>query len=800
MKTKPADIGHVAPSYEKPKTYNTLVIRPEYRLSLRLGEIERLFLNPPNTTAGRMERLQVLGLFYFPLKHAKATAAFNGEAGARGAWEYFKKEIVGSDKDDEADKEIQKRLKEWVVQRCNDKGLVAPYAGGSTATGAGELPLPAEENDAGQPQVDAQKGHFAKIRVPGGHSYIYPDTRKFHPNHDGDYSIPMDVENMHQAEEMCLHDNPVLGAIPLIATLEKRNSAGGEWKPVEDAMIYFQLVHPYDLPAYDNKTSPRVQLNRPPLRVSNMQTSPPTAAGVGPAKLDNTALAVPDATDPQQSNCSSAHGGKRTLAVADNIFELKVDLKTHKDQAAGTHDLKDRPGFYAEHANATRKTEVKGPFFNLPEAAPAVGNKHKHAVRAKTDKNGEAGVIFRPSLKGGDRYRIRVYLGPPTQADGDGTGPLAVKVETGTFVIWRNIRISRVLSMPCQNMVSDIQYQIVAQTLGDLTKFWHVLRDKPKETCQLTLGVTKKDGTFVGYHEVDLSPRGDSSCAYDGFIKQLARAFCEVAVDPGAETPRALTNDEWKGAIKAAIDFVKVENPAHVFPNNAVGVDIDELVIDPNKTTSINVTNSFVLIPLRSAQEYNKKVGVTSPKAIALTGPGLANAGDFDTWFDDCLLHPFAHYLAQGGYLPGLTLLQTSTISTWHATNLLGDYSIGLGYRICMLRGGRDLYPYAQRQVPDKTLYRDGMAPAHPVPAVYGTVEWLNNARYDDYGYSALLAHEWGHCLFHTHAPPQPSPGATTIHDPTADGYCVMTYLPMEGHFCAKCLFALRGWSSVNTI
>ena len=67
LKTRPRDIGHVAPSFEDPKRVNSLVIRPEYRISIKLGDIERLFKHRPGTKEGRMERMQVCGLFYFPL-------------------------------------------------------------------------------------------------------------------------------------------------------------------------------------------------------------------------------------------------------------------------------------------------------------------------------------------------------------------------------------------------------------------------------------------------------------------------------------------------------------------------------------------------------------------------------------------------------------------------------------------------------------------------------------------------------------------------------------------------------------
>ena len=105
LPTTTADIAHVAPDFSDRRVFNTLVIRPDLRISLRLGRIEELFPNQPNTSLGRMERLQVLGLFYFPLGHNRANTAFNGigaPAAANrmiGAWEWFKTKILNNAND-----------------------------------------------------------------------------------------------------------------------------------------------------------------------------------------------------------------------------------------------------------------------------------------------------------------------------------------------------------------------------------------------------------------------------------------------------------------------------------------------------------------------------------------------------------------------------------------------------------------------------------------------------------------------------------------------------------------------------
>ena len=94
--------SHVAPSYGGFTTYNTLRIRPEYRISLRMGEIDKLFPWPIDSIPGRLARMQVLGLFYWPLKHRVAAGKTAKPPGARlnenqaayvEAWKYFKKKF-----------------------------------------------------------------------------------------------------------------------------------------------------------------------------------------------------------------------------------------------------------------------------------------------------------------------------------------------------------------------------------------------------------------------------------------------------------------------------------------------------------------------------------------------------------------------------------------------------------------------------------------------------------------------------------------------------------------------------------
>ncbi|MCG7853662.1 MAG: hypothetical protein MIO92_14180, partial [Methanosarcinaceae archaeon] len=696
-------------------------------------------------------------------------------------------------------------------------------------------------------------------RFPGCYTYVATDGYPFHPNHDANYSMPMGTENMWKAEEMCLHDNPVLGAIPVIAKVEKLENKSGEWKPVKDATVYFQLAEPYEFdkfPAFDNAVSPSQQLNCPPLRKTAMVKT--TGADApdetkGPHKHVKAALEKIAKTDgdPQVDNCPSAHGGKRGLDVYKNIFEYKVDFRTHKkwtDLEAADEKL--RPGFHAEHGDDDRKRQVKGPFY--PEIKePADKTAHPHAVCAKTNEDGYAGVIFKPSTIGGERYRLRAYVGPDTikGPGSDGKGISAASVETGTFVVWRNYRVSKVVHMPYGSMSETMLNQFKTGTVetdhrdNDHTTGYGKSPDADTyEYFKCALGFSKKNGTDTGYSTVDLAETGDPNCSYEGFFKILAYSFGELELDPGADSSTAISDADWKAALKAAKDFLKIPGANHdtvTAGTNNYTVDIDRLFVS---NAAVQSSTSFALIPLMSLNDYNKNLGPSDElrkeikklslsrwfskaakkrynellielerlnaikkiptKTVAEANTIKPGANDiisdaFDTWFDRKILEPFAHHLVGQGFRPGLTMIQMPTISTWHACGTLGDYAIGLGYRVCIMNAGCDKYPYNHRQ-----YYHPIYDENHARWYMRYRRDGMNTSlgKEDEYGYSALMAHEWGHCLFREHSPPDPDAGATTIHDDIADGFCVMSYCPMEGHFCGKCNLSLRGWRNINTL
>lgn len=173
--TTQGDIGHVAPDFDDRGHFNTLVLRPEYRLSIRLGDIDALCPEEASTDAGRQRRLQLLGYFYEPLTSTGLADAFNF------AWNWFTTELGKSESD------LVTEVKEQIVEN-------------------GRLPAP---------------GEFAKIWFPGSFCYNSSDVGEGlgGPVHATDHV-------KFRRERAMWNANNVLGAVPIIAKAERRVDSG----------------------------------------------------------------------------------------------------------------------------------------------------------------------------------------------------------------------------------------------------------------------------------------------------------------------------------------------------------------------------------------------------------------------------------------------------------------------------------------------------------------------------------------------------------------------------------------------
>ncbi len=756
LPTNEIDIGHVAPSFPDEELWNTLVLRARYRISLRLGSIEALFKDEPDTAAGRMARLQVLGLFYFPLAHSKALQAFNGlpataAAGGnpalpaiKGSWQYFKETIAGGVDDAGADAHIQTLLEEWIVED-------------------GGLPHPAED-----PKKPDKDKNFAAIRQPGGYTFLHDATMNV--NNDASYALDFG-DDLYAAETRYRTDNPVLGKIPLVATIEKLDPYTMEWKPAKDEWVYFQLQDPYDLPEFDNTVSVLDQYNRPPLRKSTIGP-PAKASAAGPEKFakveeEPTGARKPNAKDPQRGNAPADRGG----LAGQNSLDDGTDVANIVFSTTST------PGFNAAHAPA-RATAPDT--YLLAEKATPQGNSHKHAVRAKTNDKGEAGVLFTPSRCGGDRYRIRAYIGPadpanPKPHESDGTGMRANMVETGTFVNWRNVRISRYIRQPADSTHADL--------LTDFNTHSGLVIGGAAATSASYLGLASIDAAkpaATRFQTADFSetvPAGFktnpvSGDPFEPIRVQWARAFCELVVDPGAGTPDDLSAAEWNSMRQRAVADMRARMGAF-----GLNLDLNRLFFMDN--ASIGVNDSVTSLPMRHSQSYNTAYAGAHPRRIRMTAANGNNRTNIDNLFWSVAVQSMGRHLASNGYLPGLTLVQSGFGAGWQLWNDI-DMNSGLAvnFRSGFVWMGAEGYP----------------ATINPVGGSPGQLT---------YNFTSNSAHELGHVQLRWHGPGNdPGGGAgggnqPGFHDSIAsnESICVMSYQSCEGQFCAKCTFALRGWN-----
>jgi len=715
--------AYLAPDFREPRAlFNALRVRPSYRITLRRGEIEHLFRHEPNTREGRMERLQVLGLFYFPLEHRQAATAYTA------CWEWVRQRtFIAMEDEDEADREVQRWLRDWVVE-------------------LGRLPEPAED-----PANPDDHRNFRKIRIPGGYTFMDANPAP-RPNRDGRSNYRFNFgADLYQMETRYYRDNPVLRRIPLVARVERQMAPGAEWEPAPNVAVYFQLVRPYDLPEFDTLNSPAAQYNRPPLRNTNMGTAGTGGAALGPALIVEREEANSDENDPQLNNCRSNRGGERGRGnLADGSDVADVILR-----------VQSTPGFNEAHTTPVAR-ELPHPPYPVAERVRPSGESHRHAVKAMTNDEGEAGVIFTPSRCGGDRYRFRVYIGPPTLPS-DGTDDAAVRVETGTFVMWRSIRVSRYVRVLANAPEASLLTQAQAAPYPVTSA-----NDYLDRLDVMHLDPATGTYTRVGLPTADFDRIGDNATTFDGIKQQFAKAFCEIDTDSYLRGPETLTQAEWEAAMDQAVADGEVGRSTLSMNN----LDVRRLVCR-EAGSPVTVNDAVACVPTRTAEAYNALVTNTNQEI------GLRSTGGPTSWwrrqieslFDDYVLPGFLRHLSRNGRIPGLTIIQAAAYSSWQTfREPLGfDFWSGyaLHYRGAYVVRGSDEYP--------TQIGNPGMP----------------------YDYTSNTCHEMGHTLYREHAPgggagsPRPQE-----HDASGHNICLMSYSQCEGQFCAKCLFALRGWDA----
>ncbi len=705
---------------------STLVVDPPYRISLKMGDIEDLFSDNPNTTRGRMTRLQVLGLYYYPIPPAEALGRwFRKSDPARGAiaafkpcFDWVKEKIFQVNQNSQADEVIQRALTERLVSSA----VPPDFQGGQPP--ADHCPIPESADTPANPTP----ANFAKIRIPGNFTFMdFPaflmekSLSSYLPNSNARKFCNGEILDW---EREITQANEALGKIPLVAVVEKKS--GDDWVPAEDVSVHFGLVDSYALPAY-NAGNP-----------SDQQFSPPPAPAHVTGRIQtNTQQGDNAAGDPRNGNCPAALGGTKGSPIS-SVFKT-----THTPGFTCDHDDRQKPGDKV--------------YFNT-------GTMTGDTVRVQTNEKGESGVIFLPSRIAGDRFRIRVHVGNPTLTN-DGTGVDSVAVETGTFVVWRNVRVSRILQ-------KDVSNTPIASELSN---------------AEFVSGFPVANHSRVA-NRLCRVPSPSNQFVYPAFPAveyrdKLAGAYLEVEFDD--PVPRAITDDEYKRAVR----FVKNSARKKLADLNLPKFDMDKLI-----PSSWQVKNTLALLAIRPPWDYNDQFWFGDSKKIAMVGPRTVYGPMLQSiraFIMRVLMPAMMQGLLKNGALPGLSILRSPAFSTWHFT---------------------------LESNPVKRLGSNGglLGMGLPVRACY---IFQHVGAHGDY--QTLLAHENGHNLFRTHASGGGASGANHLrHDiplnwqtaahnyngnpvfpwpgtPPGQFDCMMSYIRTNNHtdaFCTFCNLAMRGW------
>ncbi len=467
--------------------------------------------------------------------------------------------------------------------------------------------------------------------------------------------------------------------------------------------------------------------------------------------------AVEDA-DPQKDNVDKKYGGRRGLPVegegtGDNfkpgVFEVGKERQGLHSKRSDKHaDYGDLPV-----AGAVEPTTERN------DAGEEV-KKHAYAVAARTNDKGMAGVIFTPSRIGGDCFKIRAYVGPESLefAGDDRTGPVT---ETGTMVVWRNIRLGRYLRLeiPPQVGVSAAvtdMWTNSTTTTNTIARMWRRYR--------LADGMGTIDADPVMAANLPKRTNGADNLKYyrpvDVDVLQLEeqynRCYCEFIID-ARDYPEAMTDAVLADAITAAQEAAKESGEV-------------AKVVDWN-TLLFHDFTSPVMLNIREWNHYNTLIAAGPvPKPPDLTAGDMASVR---TALSQHAAYALMESFSGGGVLPGLTIVHAARGDSWDKVGNPGSALFtsgrGMASRGCFL-----LYT--------NSTYRAGTF---------------------CYNLTANTAHELGHVLIRQHQRPDPGNGDIDTHQaatgrgvtPASDTcVCIMSYRGCYGEYCGRCGLALRGW------
>lgn len=482
-------------------------------------------------------------------------------------------------------------------------------------------------------------------------------------------------------------------------------------------------------------------------------------ADVGQKKLIDDLLAAEEAKcdvgDPQKKNAAAVpYGGK--ARHAGGIAEV---LETPAGRRDGFHTLR------GGQLPATGTLELA--------ALPADVGAHPHAVVCQTNAEGVAGTLFMPSHVGGDAYRLRAYIDPAWLLARAPAVMHPSSAETGTMVVWRNLRMHRYLRMatpPAAGYSAGLQATLNTAPVNRIgtpeyarmfldtdVATVSVLPSLPNEAIyapnSLAQAARGSAGEKMMYRPVAVTPKS--------FKEQLAWAYCELLEDcAGVEAIDDAIRTAAAVAARAAMDASGKIVPPVSWP--------DLIFVDH--------TSPF-LLNLRGFAEYNALTGARGFTALQADDP----TQDFSTAMD-WAWEAIAEELSGGGVLPGLTLIQVPRGDTWDFRALNVKTTITSGY------GTAARAAFLSHT---EGVYRGFFA----------------------YSATANALHEFGHVLGLAHQPPAGADLLAAHQGPVAapfakpdvaagEAVCVMSYSGCYGDYCGHCLLALRGFhqTHINTL
>lgn len=449
-------------------------VKYEYQIDFQLGDFDDLFAHAPGTPNGRKERLQVAGLFSHPVVHPESDACL------QFSWQYAGSLNGGA----VTDPLLKQTLSGFAIE-------------------GGALPAP---------------GNFAKLRLPKFRSLysmfmmraIFPEDefkwgdgyQKGEKDLEKPYAKFILGETPSDMEAEFVRINPALGKLPLVATVKQRKvGSATPWAgadPAIGAAVYFQLIPPDPLPPYAAPGPGTVQVWA---ESKFNKLTPPVLKPTPGAYVDKVNNHKPTPGDPQAGNVHADFGGTR-----------------RGDGSAGTFFQKTDDGF-AELPNASS------------------GGLHKNAGRVSADAAGVAKVAFAPSRIGGDRYKLRAYVGAPTQPK-DGTVPGIDVRETGTMVRWRTLRLARYIRMEPSASGAEL-----APELKNLTTSPCDHKPENGRVCEACM----------------LRHRQAPTVNFDALSLELAKTYVELFLETAAQAP---TSPHTLGpALKAEVNRMKEVYP-----------------------------------------------------------------------------------------------------------------------------------------------------------------------------------------------------------------------------------------------